>query len=81
MEILTVAVTGVLCVLCFVTGARVGQKSIKGENIELPDLNPFKAIRQREARKAAQAKQERLDKVLRNIERYDGTGRNQEDVE
>lgn len=74
-------ITGLLCILCFVIGARVGQKVDNGEKIELPNLNPLRAARQREARKEAEIKQDKFDKVLRNIERYDGTGRHQEDVD
>lgn len=74
-------ITGLLCILCFVIGARVGQKVDNGERIELPNLNPLKAVRQREARREAEIKQDKFDKVLRNIERYDGTGRHQEDVD
>jgi hypothetical protein len=62
-------------------GAKVGQKVVKGEPVELPNLDPFKAYREHEARKAQREEQERLNTVLRNIDRYDGTGNGQEDVQ
>mgnify|MGYP003290036212 CR=1 FL=1 len=80
MEILLVATVGALCIGCFLIGAKVGQTVSKGESIELPSVNPFEAYRKHEAKKEAQAEQERIDTIMRNIECYDGTGNNQEDV-
>lgn len=80
MEILLVLITGALCVACFFVGAKVGQTASKGETIELPKIDPMKAIREHQDRKQAQAEQDRYDAILRNIENYDGTERGQEDV-
>jgi hypothetical protein len=80
MEILLVVTVGVLCIGCFLVGAKVGQTVSKGETIEMPSINPIEAYRKHEARKEAQAEQERIDTIMRNIESYDGTGNNQEDV-
>jgi hypothetical protein len=80
MEILLVATVGALCIGCFLIGAKVGQTVSKGESIELPSVNPFEAYRKHEAKKEAQAEQDRIDTIMRNIECYDGTGNNQEDV-
>lgn len=80
MEILLVLVTGALCVACFFVGAKVGQTVSKGERIELPKVNPMNAIREHQDRKQAEREQDRYDAILRNIENYDGTGANQEDV-
>ena len=80
MEILLAATVGALCIGCFLIGAKVGQTVSKGESIELPSVNPFEAYRKHEAKKEAQAEQERIDTIMRNIECYDGTGNNQEDV-
>lgn len=80
MEVLTILTTGFLCIACFVIGAKVGQTVAKGEKVEMPNLNPLKAIRQSQARKEADIKQGKLDTILRNIERYDGTSKGQEDV-
>ncbi len=84
MEIVLVLVVGALNIVCFFVGCKLGQKVGKGEPIETPTLNPVKAIKEhtakREADKEAEAKQKELDAIFRNIENYDGTGQNQEDI-
>lgn len=72
--------TGMLCVACFLIGAKVGQTASNGERIELPRIDPLKAIREREERKEAEREQERIETIMRNIEAYDGTGAHQADV-
>lgn len=64
----------------FVVGAKVGQKVVKGEKVELPLPNPVKAIREREERREAKAEADRLATILENIENYDGTSAGQKDV-
>jgi len=85
MEILLVLTVGTLCIVCFFVGAKVGQAASKGERIETPELNPVKAFKEHQERKAAEREhneeQRKLDTIIRNIEAYDGTTRNQEDVE
>jgi hypothetical protein len=80
MTALYIALTGFFCISCFVIGAKVGQSVSKGEKVEMPNLDPFKAYREREARKEIKMKQDKLNTVLRNIDRYDGTAKGQEDV-
>lgn len=80
MENLLILTVGALCIGCFLVGAKVGQTVSKGETLELPSVNPFEAYRKHEARKAAQMEQDKYDTIMRNIEAYDGTGGNQEDV-
>lgn len=80
MEVLFIALTGFFNIVCFVIGAKVGQTVVKGEKVEMPKIDPFKAYREREAKKEAKIKQDKLDTVLRNIDRYDGTSKGQEDV-
>lgn len=75
-----IALTGFLNIACFVIGAKVGQAVSKDEKVEMPNLNPFKAIRESQARKVAQAEEDRKNTILQNIERYDGTGKGQKDV-
>ena len=80
MDILLIAVVGALNIVCFFIGAKVGQQVSKGVPIETPNLNPMKAFRENQERKAAKEEQEKIDTIMRNIEKYDGTGRGQEDV-
>ena len=78
--VLTILMTGTLCCVCFLIGAKVGQTTIKGEKVNTPNLNPFKAYRESQSRKEVERQQDKLSTVLRNIERYDGTSKGQEDV-
>lgn len=66
--------------LCFVLGARVGQKVVKGEAVEMPKIDPTKARMERQGKREAEAEAERINAILRNIETYDGTSLGQEDV-
>ena len=77
---LTILVTGTICCVCFFIGAKIGQKASKGEALVLPSVNPINAIRENKERKEAEMEADKLDTILRNIERYDGTGRGQENV-
>jgi hypothetical protein len=80
MEALLLLVMGATNILCFMVGARVGQKVTKGEEVKLPSVNPMEAIREHQEKKEAQREQDRMDTILRNIESYDGTNAHQEDV-
>ena len=83
MDILTViAIMAISAsnILCFIIGARVGQKVSKDEPIELPTVNPMKLIREHNEREEAEREQSRIDTLMRNIEHYDGTSSGQEDV-
>lgn len=80
MEILLILTVGTLNVVCFLIGVKVGQKVVKGEEVELPYLNPMKAYREAQDRKQAEKEADRLDTILHNIEAYDGTSVGQKDV-
>lgn len=80
MEVLLVLTVGAMCIGCFLIGAKVGQKVSKGEEIELPTVNPLKLYREHEARKIAEMEQNRLDTIMQNIESYDGTASGQREV-
>ena len=80
MEVLLLAVMGAVNIFCFVIGAKVGQTVVKGEKVEMPSVDPLKAVREHEAKREAQKEQDRLNAILLNIEAYDGTGRGQEDI-
>lgn len=80
MEILIALTVGTLNIVCFLIGVKTGQKVIKGETVELPSLNPMKAIREAQDRRESEREQDRLDAIMRNIEAYDGTSAGQKDV-
>lgn len=73
---------GVMNILCFFIGAKVGQKVVKNEEITLP--NPVKAIKEdiqtyTETKEAAK-EQEKLETIAYNIDVYDGTSIGQKDI-
>lgn len=74
---------GIMNILCFFIGAKIGQKVIKGEEIKAPDiskLNPINIQKKREEKYEVEKEKNKLETILRNIERYDGTDTGQEDV-
>ena len=74
---------GIINILCFFIGAKVGQKVVKGEEIKAPDiskLNPMNIQKKREEKYEVEKEKSKLETILRNIERYDGTDTGQEDV-
>ena len=80
MDALTILITGGLCIVCFLIGARTGQQVSRGETIKSPIPDPMEMHRKHQASKEAKKEQEKIDTIMRNIESYDGTGNNQEDV-
>jgi hypothetical protein len=80
MEILTMLITGALCCVSFILGAKTVQNVKKDKDIELPNLNPLQAIRNAQEHKAQKKEQDKLETIMKNIEAYDGTSNRQEDV-
>lgn len=80
MEVLLLIIMCLSNILCFTIGARVGQKVVKGERIEMPNLDPMKAARERQERREAQREQDKLDAILHNIDSYNGTGEGQKSI-
>lgn len=80
MDIILVIAVGLLCIGSFCVGAIVGQTVSKGEDIELPSINPLEAYRKHEAKKEAEAEQNKIDTIMQNIEAYNGTSAGQKDV-
>lgn len=80
MEILTILTTGALCIVSFIMGAKTVQNVKKDKDIELPNINPLKAIRERQEHKEQKKEQDKLETIMRNIEAYDGTSNRQEDI-
>lgn len=80
MELLALAIIGAVNILCFVVGAKVGQAVTRGETVKMPSVNPVRAVKDHKARKEAEYEQSRIDTILRNADRYDGTPYGQEDV-
>lgn len=77
MEIVLL-ISSISNILCFLIGAKIGQKTIKGEDIE---INPIKVIKEdiEEAKinKEIELQNQEFKKELENIDNYDGTSVNQ----
>lgn len=67
-------------ILCFMIGAKVGQRVSKGDEVKLPNLNPLEAVREHNAKKEAEHQQSKIETILGNIDSYDGTGYGQKDI-
>lgn len=81
MEILLILIVGTLNIVCFFVGAKIGQETVRGEEIQLPKpKSPLQAHREYVARKESEMEQDRMEVILNNIDRYDGTENGQEDV-
>ena len=81
--IILIVSIGIMNILCFFIGAKIGQKVVKGEEIKAPDiskLNPINIQKKREEKYEVEKEKNKLETILRNIERYDGTDAGQEDV-
>ena len=74
MDLLVIAVSNILC---FVIGAMVGQKVVKGESI---NLDPIKAVKEHKTKVEAHKAQERMEIIMENMENYDGSSIGQRDV-
>ena len=80
MEILLLLIVSISNIVCFIVGAKIGQKVDKGESIELPSINPMEAIREHQNRREEERERERVETILENIEAYDGTSNGQKEV-
>ena len=78
--IILIVSIGIMNILCFFIGAKVGQKVVKGETIEIPKIEPIKAIREYNEEKETQKLHERERIINENIDNYDGTSLGQQDV-
>ncbi len=78
--ILLIISMALINVLSFTIGAKVGQKVVKGEKVELPKVNPMDIYKAHQEKKKEEDELNKLDTIMRNIERYDGTAAGQEDV-
>ena len=78
--IILVLLVGGLELLAFLIGARTAQKLQKGEEVELPKVNPMEAYREHKEQVEISKEQERLNTMLENINNYKGDGLGQNDI-
>lgn len=75
-----VALVGTWNVMCFIIGAKVGQKISRDETIEMPNLNPIKVVKEIKENRETDKVQNKIETIMQNIDSYDGTGYGQKDV-
>ena len=80
MELIYILALTISNIVCVIIGAKLGQKAVNGEQIELPTLNPMKAIREHQDRKEAEREADKFNTLMHNIDAYDGTSNGQKDV-
>ena len=81
MEVLLVLVVGMTNMACFFLGAKVGQTVSKGETLQAPEIKgPMELYREHREKKEEEAEMERMEKILQNIEIFDGTDIGQQDI-
>lgn len=77
-NIMTVAVTGIITIMAFVVGAKIGQQSTKGERIEFK--GPITTAKEHIAMNEYKKEQERNNIMMENVNNYDGTGIGQKEI-
>lgn len=80
MDVMDIAIVSAFNILCFVIGAKVGQTVSREEKIELPNLNPIQAIREAHDKREIEREKNRVEKIMQNIDAYDGTSNGQRDI-
>lgn len=74
-------ILGVFVIMSFIIGALIGQKVAMKEKIT---LNPVKVVQENkeehEVKKEIKHENDKYDTMLRNIDKYDGSGIGQEDI-
>lgn len=78
--ILLILVVGFICLLCFYTGAKVGQKVVRGETVEIGIKTPAEVYEEHKEKTEQKKEQEKLQIISDNIDNYDGTGLGQKDI-
>lgn len=78
--ILLMTYTGILNIVCFYIGAKVGQKVVKNQELKLPTVNPIQIMQEHEEKREVAKEMEDLETMLRNVDNYDGTSLGQEKI-
>ena len=82
METITICtIFGAFILLSYTLGLRNGQKLSNHQEVKMPNVNIPKKIKEYQQSKEEEKEQRKLNKILNNIEKYDGTSIGQEEVE
>lgn len=77
--IILVISIGLINILCFFIGARVGQKVVRNEPIEMPKINPIEMYKDKQEKKEAEQQIKEIEIMLQNIDNY-GTNKKQQEI-
>lgn len=78
-ELILIIVVGIMNILCFYFGAKIGQKVVNKEEIKIIP-NPVQTYQKHQAKLEEEKEAEIMDTILENIDAYDGTGIGQKDI-
>ena len=78
--VLLVTITGGIQAMCYYIGYKLAKKSEGNSQLTNVTVNPFKLYEKKMSKKKAKEESDRMEKILANIENYDGTSRGQIDV-
>ena len=78
--ILLILSIGLINALCFILGAKIGQKVVRGETIETPLKSPLELVSEAKSNFEYRKEQEYYKTISDNIDNYDGTGIGQKDI-
>ena len=78
--LLSIAVTSLFNILCFLIGVKTAQKVNKGEEVKLPTINPVEILKEHRETKEAELEQLRNNIMLDNINNYTGDSTGQKDI-
>lgn len=75
---------GIFIIVAYTLGLKNGQKLKNNEEIEMPEINPIKIVRNEiesfEQSFEQKKKQDIYDTIMTNIDNYDGTELGQKDI-
>ncbi len=78
--VLICTVFGVFLCFAFVFGIKIGELLSQGKTIDIPSLNPIKQLKKNIENKSQRKERENYNKLLQNIDNYDGTELGQKEV-
>lgn len=73
-----IIITTLMNMCCFLVGVITGFKTIKGENVKLP--NPIKTVKEFKINREVEKEIQREKIINENIDNYDGTSLGQQDI-
>lgn len=81
IELLSViALVSFFNISSFTLGAKIGQKVVRGQDIETPKFEPLKTVQEWNKNKEIKKEEERTKIIAENIDSYNGTPYGQQEI-